>query len=780
MRKRFFILFLVLIGLPERFVYAAPISASFSPFLNQIEKFVNSGDEIGLHTMGTAGVSHDFQWVKNLPNLIMKQSPWAVRQMLLPGTETMMITISRYQPCESAGDHLYYLDQTNAGPHIGKEVVETDTGGWRVRSHRLDVHFDTQNSSADISDHITIEKFGDALPAVVLRLNNIYRVSSVKKAGIPVSYTQAGGFLSIQSSTDTKTAFDIIYQAELNDTREDFVSPNEAALTTYWYPHIARLPVTAEVSMTVPDDWTAIAQGEATSRLEHGQEVTTTWKNNLPVCYLIVAAGKYSISSAYYGKIRVSVYLLSPDKQKAQQALSSAVESIRWFSENFTPFPYSRYAVVESTTFPAALECYSFTLMNRSSISIAIPHEVSHTWWGGILPNSYTHTLWNESFAEYSDGLFQRQTGQTGLKDFTANSLSSEMRSFLSKVSLDNAKDSMDPVDAIIGYGKGGQVLYTLEKMLGSDKMLRCIRQFLSMRIPGEEIGWKEFETAVENVAGKEWRAFFPPWMERTDLPELHLSGIKLQKQGSSWQVSGMILVKVVPYWLSVPLIVKSGESQLQTMVMVKGKETPFMMTIPFVPREILLDPSHTALREIPRQPAVASLLNLHIISGRLLVVYATGGSEEENRRVRFIAEKQINSIASFADIVRKADSNVTPEELASNNVFLIGKPDSLRIPAKYLANLPLKYRADGIEYAGKLYAGSGLQGLAIISHPTNPDLLLVHLAGNALGGISTLEFQNDLNPEDNLFIVRSNGIVLLTKKVLPADPDIFPLTPTF
>ena len=48
-------------------------------------------------------------------------------------------------------------------------------------------------------------------------------------------------------------------------------------------------------------------------------------------------------------------------------------------------------------------------------MEIALVHEIAHTWWGGVVPNTYTRTLWNESFAEYSDGLYGRMTDSSGL-----------------------------------------------------------------------------------------------------------------------------------------------------------------------------------------------------------------------------------------------------------------------------------------------------------------------------------------------------------------------------
>ena len=45
------------------------------------------------------------------------------------------------------------------------------------------------------------------------------------------------------------------------------------------------------------------------------------------------------------------------------------------------------------------------TAMSPEMFRIALPHELSHSWWGGMVPNTYTVDMWNEGFASYSERL---------------------------------------------------------------------------------------------------------------------------------------------------------------------------------------------------------------------------------------------------------------------------------------------------------------------------------------------------------------------------------------
>src|SRR5207249_1402250 len=117
-------------------------------------------------------------------------------------------------------------------------------------------------------------------------------------------------------------------------------------------------------------------------------------------------------TSRMAGKRKLSVYELRSVEGRAQKALDSLEKCLNYFEKSFGPYPYTHYELVETVMpFGGALEAYSFSTYSRGAFG-AVVHEVAHTWWGGIVPCPYTKTMWNESFASYSDGLFYRQTGE--------------------------------------------------------------------------------------------------------------------------------------------------------------------------------------------------------------------------------------------------------------------------------------------------------------------------------------------------------------------------------
>lgn len=569
-------------------------------FVSKITDAIRNKNVEAVTAMTVPDAKNDYSWLNAGPNLIAGLKPWSVKILELPGVsgadQSAFVAVTKYHPCESEGDHLFHVSVGTGGTFLGPEVLETDTAGYRVRDHKLTVKFDVPGKVVHITDHVLVEKSAGALPAALLRINAIQKVYGVKRDGVAVPFNQAGGFLAMPAPDKDSASYDLAYHATLGAGYEDYIEPNQAGLTSYWYPHTARLPATSEVKITVPRGWSAIGQGEPLGKTVDAKTSTYSWRNRMPVSYITIAAGKYTVTTKKIGGLKVSAWLIHHTPARAEQTIKTASGALQWFGKNFSKFPYSRFAVVETDMFPAALECYSFTLAGRTLIPTAIIHEIAHTWWGGVIPNTYTRSLWNESFAEYSDGLYCRQTGASGIHEFTPQMIGM-MTPIISKVSLLKAHDSMEMSQSAVGYGKGSLVLETLERMLGTPKMLEAMRLFISRHKPGEDAEWQDFIDAVTETAGKEWADFFPPWLGRTDLPDLRLTDVKSSKEGGKFVTTGLITQDGTPYWTKVPVTVATATGEAKTQVVVKSSSVPFRIETNKQPVSVSIDPHHETLR---------------------------------------------------------------------------------------------------------------------------------------------------------------------------------------
>ena len=749
-------------------------------FVSRVSQAVNRQDIGALRALTQNGISNDYAWAAKGRSLVAPDRPWQVKPLEIPWisepAKKRYVNVSKYHPCESTSDHIYPLVSTDSGLRLGREIPETDTTGFRIRDHKLAVRFDLPNRRAHITDRIRVEQ--SRLPFALVRLNSIYQVAAISRDGAPVEFRQAGGIVAIKPMDAAEAVYDLKYSGKIGEGPEDYILPNHAGLTAYWYAHTGRLPATHEVAITVPRGWAAIGQGELLGKTVGETETTTSYQNRVPVCYFTIAAGKYTVTTRKLNGINVSAWLLRPDSARANEAIDTAAGAIDWFSRNFSPYPYTSYAVVESDVFPAALECYSFTLSAANYIPLAVVHEVAHTWWGGIVPNTYTRSLWNESFAEYSDGLYGRVNEKPGLHEFNARVMGA-MIPMLTGTTLATAHDAMDMKESIIGYGKGSVVLENLERLLGRQKMIEAMQQFVKDHKVGEDAEWQDFIRAVTAVAGDDWAAFFPPWLNRADLPNLRLAEVRAEKLNGKFVVSGKVLQRSPAFWISLPLVVESAGGSRTDWIPVKGTEAAFRFETTHAPRAVWLDPQRESLRAMRTGPPPPTLLKFHTATGPILAVYATGGSEAEVRASKSAASA-VTLVNPSLKVNVKADRSVTESDLKRSSVIFLGKPSNLRIPASWRDKLPLRYTDSAIldSATGLTTSGRDLWGISVQSNPANSRFLMVHAGSTSPQALRGFRFQDSLTPTESRFIATSTGKLIAARRPASESGEVAYVSP--
>ncbi len=578
-----------------------PVGRTQDQLIRTAEQAVNDSDLRRVEAVTASGVSNDYRWIKDWPASGPTSRRWRAAILQSPDgtpTDPVLLGISRPQVCQSTSDHLYRL-QTDANVRrLGSEIVETDPLGIRFSHHTAEVRFRPDVSTVDIIDRAQVHRCASPLSYAVFRLNEYYSISSIEIDGVRITFKQSGGFVAIPALQRDKSLMTLRYRAILPSKGESYSTPSEAALTAYWLPHSARLPATSTITTLVPEDWRGIAPGRAVSSVVAGGLRRTTWQNDLPVSYISVAAGRYREYGTHKDGLTVSAWALRATPKQTERILETTANAIRWFSARFGPFPYRRYTVVESSVFPYGLEGYSFTICGSQTLPDIIPHEVSHTWWGGLLPNAYTRSLWNESLASYSERLYERQ--KRGSEAMESDSGAQyEGRNLPNDPPLDTANNAMHPGHYAIGYKKGALVLEQLERYIGSERMLATLRAFLAARIPGTAVDWPDFVAALRKVNGPEHGGFLDEWLRSSGLPEYALGTVTAVQKDGDYLISGTISTSSPVRWCLLPVVVRTSGEPVVANVRITGSEkTPFEICTKIPPTEIELDPDGIALRK--------------------------------------------------------------------------------------------------------------------------------------------------------------------------------------
>ncbi len=510
-----------------------------------------------------------------------------------------------WHTCESDGDHIHRIEPgENGGWKLGTEIPETETGGYRVRDHDLTVTIDPAQHTTAIKDTIRVEVSGTPLlPVCLLRLSDDFKVSSLTSKNAPVAYAQAGGVIAVAPPMlDANHAFPLTmtYSGHVLHQGSDYINTQEATLNSYWYPHIARLPATSTVTATAPPHWTPIAQGEKKQEKRGGDgSLTVTYRNDVPNSFFTIDMGPYTAYPRKAAGRTLTVYLLLPNPNLAKRSLDLLEKSLSFYDMEFAPFPYTHYEVVETRgPFGGALEAYSFATFGEGTLPSELPHELSHTWWGGLIPCAYTRSMWNESFAQYSQELFARLNPQMANEiDVDKLRPAGKRRSFgnaFEGATMENAHDTSDNAQNAVGYSKGAFVLRVLEEQIGREKMRESIKNFLAAHPKGEAAEWPEFERAVHKTTGLDYGWFFDQWTKRTGLPHIRLANVASRRSGNGYVVEGDIDQEGEPYRLRVPLRLQTGnEKSLNENLEVSGKQTHFQLNTPNQPTRLTLDPEN-------------------------------------------------------------------------------------------------------------------------------------------------------------------------------------------
>ena len=614
-------------------------------FLQQATTAINSHDSAEIQPFVMPAALSAFDWVRS-----KSTRSWAGDVLTLAAMDPSGKTIPDAHPsyiavfhawhtCESDGDHLHTLEKTPDGWRLGAEIPETETGGYRIRDHALTITMDIAKQAVAIQDRVRIEVTPEGRAATCLvRLSEDFRLSALTIDTLSVPFQQVGGIIAFVPPTikpDAKTfTLGLTYAGRVSHQGSDYILPQEATLDSYWYPHIARLPATATITVTAPSEWTAIAQGERKQEHRNPDSTTTvTYRNELPTSFFTVDVGRYVLTQRTVNGRVLSIYLRSANAERAQQSLDLLQQSLAYFDANFASFPYTHYEIVETKgPFGGALEAYSFATFGAGTLPSTVVHELSHTWWGGLVPCTYTRSMWNEGFAEYSSALFDRvrseaknavknepeNEAQNGAepqeeKAFVDDDAAPRKRPKFGKAfdtyTLAEAHDTSDGPQEAVGYGKGGLVMRVLEEELGRAMLLRCLQTFVKDHQKGEAAEWPEFAQAVNKTTGQDYGWFFEQWTRRKGLPRVRLANVTTRRLANGYEVQGEIVQEGEPYRLRLPLRLRNQEGKAkQWTVDVQGERTVFRLQTQSLPTRLILDPDNLLPLETTTEQATMSL----------------------------------------------------------------------------------------------------------------------------------------------------------------------------
>ena len=308
-----------------------------------------------------------------------------------------------------------------------------------------------------------------------------------------------------------------------------------------------------DISVTVPEKLTAVANGRLKSSSHNKDDATKTfhWKVTHPINnYCVnVNIGKYVRFSEKYkgegGELDMEYWALEHEKAAAVRQFREAPRTIEAFEHWFGKYPFyeDSYKLVcvpylgmehqSSVTYGNGFKNgYRGTDLSATGVGLKfdfiIVHETGHEWFGNNISMRDAADMWiHESFTNYSENLFvEYHFNRKEAEDYVIGCRKrvSNDRPIIGTYGV-NKSGSGDM------YYKGGNMLHTMRHIINDDKKWRSILRGLNKTFWHKTVTTKQVESYINKQSGIDFGKFFDQYLRTTKIPkfEYSIDGKKLE-----------------------------------------------------------------------------------------------------------------------------------------------------------------------------------------------------------------------------------------------------------
>jgi len=486
-----------------------------------------------------------------------------------------------------------------------------------------------------------------------------------------------------------------------------------------WYPGVPGRSATFRIRVEGPAGFEAVTAGKRIRRETSGGRTFSEWDTSHPIRGLTLSAGRYVVRDRAVDNVTVSTYFFPGNDPLSGKYLDAVERYLRLYETLLGPYPFEKFAVVENF-FPTGYGFPSWTLLGSTVVSLpfildtSLGHEIAHSWWGnGVLVDPGGGN-WSEGLTTYvADHLYKERASPAEGREYRLKIL----RDYATLVPpgsdfpVDRFAGRTDPATQAVGYGKAAMIFHMTRREIGDEAFWAGLRSVARGRLY-RSASWEDLSEAIGSAAKRDMGPFFRRWIGSAGAPFLSLSGVRMERVGDGWKVTGRVRQEKPVYALKVPVRLATAGAPVAIVVPMKGEEGRFAIASADRPKSLVLDPDVDLFRrlhpsEIP--PTVNGIRG----SGDLAVVVAKGFPRETAEAARILlAAMGREGLPS----VREEDT--PPENLADRDVLYFGLPSRKGyLPAalpRELSLAPGKFTLNGTEFAAP---GDAL--FAVLPHPS-------------------------------------------------------------
>ena len=415
--------------------------------------------------------------------------------------------------------------------------------------------------------------------------------------------------------------------------------------STDWIPLFGEKLLTFDLTVTLPPQWDMVSQGKRTlHQIKEGRRLTT-WHSPEPMEEVFLIAAKFHEYDKPAGAVDVMAFLRTPDEALAGKYLETTAQYLEMYRNLIGPFPFAKFALVENF-WETGYGMPSFTLLGEKIIRFpfilhsSYPHELLHNWWGNSAYVNFKKGNWCEGLTVYmADQLIKEQRGQGAAyrrstlqkyTDYVSPENDFPLNQFLSRTSA--------PTEAV-GYGKSMMLFNMLRDQIGDDNFMKTIRTFYRQN-KFKFASFDDIRRAAEQVTGKDFKAFFHQWVDRTGAPKLQLSQVERHRAQNAGYELSFQLNQIQPeavFNLLVPVAVTTASGSAIHKVVMNQKQQAFTITVREKPLLVEIDPQFQLFRRLdPMEtpPALSKIMG----SKKVLFLLPASASKERQDAYKQLA----------------------------------------------------------------------------------------------------------------------------------------------
>jgi aminopeptidase N len=488
----------------------------------------------------------------------------------------MRIFWTRNQIAEKMNKKIFFIIAfCLAGTMQGQETVftEQDTlrgsitperAWWDLVYYHLDITVDPENKFIEGSNTI-LYKVLEENQRLQVDLQNPLKIHKITQDGQEVSFETNGNAhfvtlikeqkiddlneLMIEYSGNPKEAekapWDGGFSWKKDANGNHFVATSCQGLgASVWWPnkdHMYDEVDSMAITVTVPKNLVAVANGVLKNVTEHTDAKTFEWYVNNPINNygVNVNIADYvnfgEIYNGENGELQLDYYVLRDNLDKAKVQFKQAPLMMEAFEHWFGPYPFyeDSFKLVE-VPYLGMEHQSSITYGNQyvngylgrdlsgsgwgNTFDFIIIHEAGHEWFANNITYKDIADMWiHEAFTAYSENLYlDYHNGKTASSEYVLGTRSKIRNDIpiLGPYGVNKA-GSGDM------YYKGSNMLHTLRQLLEDDEKWRSILRGLNKEFYHQTVTTQQIEEYLSDKTGIDLTAFFNQYLRTTMIPLL-------------------------------------------------------------------------------------------------------------------------------------------------------------------------------------------------------------------------------------------------------------------